>query len=421
MSARRNAQPWFLIASVALSASASSCDSDDAEVKAAGGSGGTSSTGAAGTTTGSEAGAGGSQAASFDCSAATDDVEKVVCAAEGFLGTLSDTELASVNLEYSDSADRTRWSNLPGVVRAGAQMSALSTPARAAALAFMETVLSENGASDLLGVLAADDYLGTQSSGGMGGPGGGGAQYSSDNYYVAIFGTPTTTGNWGIAYGGHHMAYNITYLDGVGYPVPNHIGVEPKASFTLNGTAYAPLSDEGSAMLAVFGSLSTAELASAFLQGQTFADVLIGPVEYGTGSADASKAKFPTGDNRTGVLVSSLSTAQQAVVTTAIEAWVGDYNPRRTTTMWRSSGHPPRRGTGASRTERLYVPGCVRRHAGGLGRDTTIGGRPGRERDLHAHRRAARVDRALLPGRRGHSGPDALPQHLPGQAVRLRG
>jgi hypothetical protein len=308
------------------SASVGGTSSGSAGMSAAGGSAGTS---AAGGSSGAVATGGSSGAASvsIDCSTGTTDTEATVCAAQAFLSSLSATELAAVQLEFTASADRTKWSNLPGVARAGAKMSALSTEARASAIAFMHSVLSEAGASDLDGVMAADDYLGTLSSG-MGGPGGMGAgQYSSDNYYVAIFGTPSTSASWGIAFGGHHMAFNIAFVTGTGYPIPNHIGVEPKSSFTINGRSYEPLSDEGNAMLAAFEGLSEAELASAYLSGQTFADVLIGPVEYGTGSEAAVTAKYPSGVNRTGVLVSSLTDAQKALVTVAIEEWVGDYRP----------------------------------------------------------------------------------------------
>jgi hypothetical protein len=264
-----------------------------------------------------------------DCTGAGTHIEQAVCAANALLATLSASDKALVNLAYTDSADRTKWSNLPGVTRAGVKMSALSATSQATALAMMKIVLSSAGMTDLTGVSAADDYLGSMSgSGGGGGPGGGGgAQYSSGNYTVAIIGTPSTSGNWEVMFGGHHMAYNVTYQAGVGYPVPNHLGVEPKAAFTQGGVSYQPMADEGAALTALFGSLSSTDLSTAYLNGQTFSDVLIGPVEYGTGSTAAVKAKFPTGANRTGVLVSSLSSAQQAMVTTAIGAWVSDYAP----------------------------------------------------------------------------------------------
>ena len=251
-----------------------------------------------------------------DCASATTTIDKAVCQANGFLAGLSTTELATANLSLSDTASRTKWSNLPTglVTRAGVQLGALSAANQANALALMSVVLSDT--SDLVGVRAADDYLAAN---------GGGTSYGAGLYYVAIFGTPSATGDWAIMFGGHHMAYNLMFSGGVGYPTPNHLGVEPKAAFTLDGQSYAPLAGEGNAMVAIFNQLSTADLSTAHLSG-TFSDVVVGPVEYATGSSAAAKAKFPTGANRTGVLVSSLSATQQALVTAAIGAWVSDFD-----------------------------------------------------------------------------------------------
>jgi hypothetical protein len=244
-------------------------------------------------------------------------MDKAVCQAQGFLGTLSATELTTANPAMTDTTARTKWSNLPTgmVARGGIKMGSLSTNSQAAALELMKTVLSADGYSDLDGIRAADSYLGTMQGG-----------YGADLYYVAIFGTPSATGQWEVMFGGHHMAFNIVYSGGEAHPTPNHQGAEPKAPFTLNGTTYAPVQGEGAAMQAIFTSLDSTQLASAYLSGQTFGDVLIGPVEYGTGSSTAAKNKFPTGTNRKGVLVSSLSADQQALVTASIAQWVGDYD-----------------------------------------------------------------------------------------------
>jgi len=257
-----------------------------------------------------------------DCTTATTNAAQVVCAANAFLATLTTTELATAQLSYSNAAARTVWSNLPGVTRNGIQAGAMTTATKTAALALAKTVLTTQGYDHMVGVFAGDDYLSSLSSGGGGG--GGGSAYSSDNYSFAILGTPSTTADWMLQIGGHHMAYNITYSAGVGYPVPHHLGVEPKAQFTVTGNyagTYQPLVDKGAAMFAMFAGFDTTQLSTGYLTGQTFADVLLGPVEYGTGSL--SKVVYPT---QTGVLVSSLTTTQQALVTTAIGTWVKDYN-----------------------------------------------------------------------------------------------
>jgi hypothetical protein len=212
---------------------------------------------------------------------------------------------------------------LPGVTRAGITLGSLTTSAQTAAFyAVADAALTDAGYADFNGVLAADDYLGTKQS-----------SYSSSNYHIAIIGTPSTTGLWMLQLGGHHMAFNITFNAGSAYPTPHHIGVEPKASFTVNNATYQVLADKAAAMLAIFygqtSSLSpttagSTALTSAYLTGQTFSDILIGPVEYNTGSYTAVAAKYPT-SNR-GVLVSSLTAAQQALVTAAITKFVSDYD-----------------------------------------------------------------------------------------------
>jgi hypothetical protein len=293
----------------------------------------------------------GAVAVASDCTSLQTHYAQVVCAANNFLATLTAAETTSVVYEFSNSAAKTVWSNLPGVTRNGIKFSALSAESLASALAVAKVALATQGYDHLIGVLAGDDYLnslqssGTSSGmssandagtagamvggtpgGGQGGPaaGGGGGGYGSGNYSIAFIGKPSTTSDWMLQIGGHHMAYNITYRTGVGYPVPHHLGVEPKASFTVAGDyagTYQPLNDRGTSMFAIFDAFSTDQMSSAYLSGQTFADVLLGPVEYGTGSE--AKVVYPT---QTGVLVSSLSTEEQAAVTTAIGTYVNDYD-----------------------------------------------------------------------------------------------
>lgn len=276
--------------------------------------GSASTTGTAGTSTSASTGTG-----NATCAGLATNIERVVCATDAFTATLTAAEKTSVQYAWTDAVAKTRWSNLPGAQRNGLKLGSLTAASRAAAMDVAVEVLSDAGYQDFIGVLAADDFLGTQG----GGPGGG--QYSSDNYYIAFIGVPSASGDWMLQIGGHHLAWNVTYLAGVGYPTPNHIGVEPKASFTINNATFAPLAEEGDALVALYGSLSAAELSSAYLNGQTFADVLLGPDEYATG--DYSNVVYPTGANRKGIQASTLTAAQQALVTSAIAQWTKDFDP----------------------------------------------------------------------------------------------
>ncbi|MCB9746513.1 MAG: DUF3500 domain-containing protein [Alphaproteobacteria bacterium] len=257
-----------------------------------------------------------------DCSGA-EGAEAVVCAAENFLATLDADELSAVGYDFDDATSKTRWSNLPpgAVTRNGLTQEELSAESLEALHAFAAVLLSADGYEDFVGVLAADDYLGEQGGGG-GGPGGG--SYASSNYIIAFFGTPSTSASWMVQLGGHHMAYNVTYVAGEGFPTPNHLGAEPKGSFTLDSESYDPVSAEGQAFVDLFAALSSTELEAAYLSGQSFGDVLLGPVEYETGSLSA--VSYPTGSSRGGVQVSELDDAAQALVTAVIEQWVADFD-----------------------------------------------------------------------------------------------
>jgi hypothetical protein len=228
---------------------------------------------------------------------------------------------------------KTDWSNLPpGAIRfsrPGITLSQLTNSTQIAAFnALAKVALSTAGYTDFQGVLAADDYLGyTKNATG----------YGADLYHIAFVGTPSETGLWTLMLGGHHMAFNITFNQGCAYPTPHHIGVEPRTSFTANSATsynyyssgtYQVLADKASAMTAVFTGLSSTELSSAFLTGQTFSDILIGPVEADTGSYASVTTKFTAiaSSSTRGVLVSSLSTNQQSMVTAAIEQYVNDYD-----------------------------------------------------------------------------------------------
>ena len=228
---------------------------------------------------------------------------------------------------------KTNWSNLPpGAIqfsRPGITLASVTTATQIAAFnALAKTALSTQGYADFQGVLAADDYLGyTKNANG----------YGADLYHVAFVGTPSQTGAWTLMLGGHHMAFNINFNSGCSYPTPHHIGVEPRTAFTSNthtsnnwydAGSYTVLADKAAAMLAVFTGLDSTSLNSAFLTGQTFSDILIGPVEANTGSYSTVTTKFSAiaSSSTRGVLVSGLTTAQQALVTAAITQFTGDYD-----------------------------------------------------------------------------------------------
>jgi len=236
-------------------------------------------------------------------------LEQVVCLAEAFKATLSSTQVSTMQLSYSKS-NAQKWSNLPAAMssRLGINLATLTTAQLAAFRNLMIAVLAlkatDEGYDEMLGNLVADDYLSTI---------GGGSSYGAGNYYLAFFGTPSTTGLWEILFTGHHYTQPYTFNAGqVTGVTPAFRGVEPAAVVTANSRSYQPIEQERVAFANLLTGLSSSEQAIAKLSG-TYTDLVLGPGQDG---------KFPS--TKSGLRVGDLSSDKQALVLTAIKLYVND-------------------------------------------------------------------------------------------------
>jgi hypothetical protein len=230
-------------------------------------------------------------------------------AATSFYNSLSSSQQSTVQLAWSVDAAR-RWSNLPAamVSRNGLKWGNLSTAQQTAANAMIKAALGDTGSSLQSGMQAADDYLAAN---------GGGSSYGNGNYYVAFIGTPTSTGFWILQITGHHLTWNIALNGSYKSPTPLFLGVEPKGSFTVNGTSYDPMLAQRTA----FANLGAALLgySAAKLSG-TYSDILFGA--NGSGSIDGSCPRAYSSVTTHGIAYSALSSADQALVQAAIRSYV---------------------------------------------------------------------------------------------------
>ena len=242
----------------------------------------------------------------------TTAVADVVAAATTFIGTLSMSQQTALKPAFN-STNVTKWSNLPcgSSCRLGLQLSSLTSTQVAAALAVVQAATGTtagDGYNEIRQIRAADDNLGAVQNG-----------YGNGIYFIAFLGEPSTTGTWMLQFGGHHLATNITFSNGVVTgATPKFEGVEPLTFTTANanvlptGTVCAPLSNEASTMLAMLNGLTTTQKATAKITS-SFNDVVLGPGQDGN---------FPT--TKVGLQCSQLTSAQQALVTAAMAPWVQD-------------------------------------------------------------------------------------------------
>ena len=206
------------------------------------------------------------------------------------------------------------------VARQGVGLGALTTTQLAAAYALMQAALSTDGFNRFQGIRAADGYIATASS--M-------YQWGYGNYYIAFVGTPSSSSAWQLQFSGHHDSVNLTFNGKYTSASPYFIGVEPPTSFTYSGTTYTPQLEKQRAAMYALNQTLTSNTA-ALLSG-TFDDVVEGVGSSGTDSN--YPLTYPTGTTDRGVLYSTLTTAQQAYIQTAIEAWVNDINTTEATSL----------------------------------------------------------------------------------------
>ena len=236
-------------------------------------------------------------------------VAQIVCLTEAFKATLSSTQLASAQLTYT-KANAQKWSNLPAALssRIGINLASLSTTQLAAFRNLMVALLAlgtnNEGYDEMIGNLVADDYLKSI---------GGGSDYGAGTYYISFLGTPSATGLWSILFTGHHYTQPYTFNAGAFTGVtPAFRGTEPQAAVTSANRTYQAFEQERLAFAAMLTGLSTAEQTTAKLSG-TYTDLVLGPGQDG---------KFPS--TKSGLQVSALSAAKQALVLEAIKLYFND-------------------------------------------------------------------------------------------------
>lgn len=202
-----------------------------------------------------------------DCAQETEAPE---AAALRFLEALTPA-LREAAVFPSGEPTRSRWSNLPvGILDYrpnGARLGDLDESQRGALFRLLASMLSPRGCAVTLGVVSAEGALAES-------PRAARLGWGADNYYLAVFGEPSDDSRWGLQFGGHHLAVNLTRIAGETYLSPTFVGIEP-AEHEREGQTLAPLRPFAEAGLAVVASLDEAERGTALLPSRPD-DILTG-------------------------------------------------------------------------------------------------------------------------------------------------
>ena len=131
---------------------------------------------------------------------------EMTAAAQKYLATLSAEQREKSLLEY-DTPRRTDWHFIPKDERKGLQVKEMTDDQRAAALALMQSALSEVGYDKATKIMELEGFLLALEKGR-------GPVRDPRRYYVTLFGEPTDDGRWGLSVEGHHLSLNFVVEKG---------------------------------------------------------------------------------------------------------------------------------------------------------------------------------------------------------------
>lgn len=246
-----------------------------------------------------------------DATTTAGTIAATAAAAQAFLATLTDEQQAAVLYDYDDETKTTSWSNFPVtfVERAGLNLADLTTEQQTAALAVLESLLSDEAYATVQGIMGGDEYLAENSSS---------TESSLGQYYIAFFGDPSDTSAFEVQFGGHHLGINAT-LDGTADAItfaPTHLGIQPAVYTDADGTEVQPFDGIYTDAFAFFDSL-TADQQETLTSG----DVSM--------CAPGDTCEFSSGAGLTGA---DLTDDQRQLLLALVANWAGMADEETTAT-----------------------------------------------------------------------------------------
>lgn len=288
---KRRAATWITASALVLSLSLAGCATTVASTPATT----SASSGSASAITAEATG-------TADATSTAQTITDTAAAAEAFLATLSDEQREAVLYAYDDATKTTSWSNFPVtfVERAGLNLADLTAEQKTAAMAVLETLLSDEAYATVTGIMGGDQYLLENSST---------TEASLGQYYIAFFGDPSDSAAWELQFGGHHLGINAS-LDGSTDAItfaPTHLGLQPAVYTDADGNEVKPFEGIYADAFAFFDSL-TAEQQQVLTSGEV------------SMCSPGDTCEFATGSGLTGA---DLTDEQKQLLLALMANWVG--------------------------------------------------------------------------------------------------
>ncbi len=227
-------------------------------------------------------------------------------AAEKFLATLTAEQKSKTALPFAGE-ERENFHYTPRD-RAGLPFKEMNDAQRNAAMALLDTALSEKGKLQATQIITLEGILAEIEKNPT--------YRDSGKYYVSIFGTPGDKKGWGWRFEGHHLAFNITLADGkIISGTPTFMGTNPAEVRDGPHKGLRVLREEEDLARALITTLIASGKTGAIFSHKP-------PEEIITGEKRAVSALEPVG-----VLTTEMTPAQRDALITLISKYISRYRP----------------------------------------------------------------------------------------------
>lgn len=225
--------------------------------------------------------------------------ERMVSAANAFLDTL--TRFQHNRAVYAfDDEERLNWHFIPRD-RNGAVFRGMTDEQLTAAHELLRTFFSASGYAQAEAVRDLENVLAEIEVNGR-------FERDPELYYLTIFGEPGMDSNWALRYEGHHLAFNWTFVRGLGIASsPQFFGSNPAEVRSGSRLGTRVLAAEEDIARELLMSLSEAQKITAVISSDVPRDIITG----------ASKLAEPL--ERSGIAYSDLNSAQKLMLMRLIE------------------------------------------------------------------------------------------------------
>lgn len=234
----------------------------------------------------------------------SDLVAPMAEAVNAYLESLDEGQLKQSQFPF-DSADRSDWHYVPKE-RKGLSWAAMTAEQLHLSKQVFVIAFSESGHAKAKGVIAGENILWEKSDH---------SEFRNPKkYFVSVFGTPTTTGSWGVAIEGHHLSVNITVVDGHEvFVTPSFFGANPDVHDQGPLKGSRPLAGEADQALKLVSMLDEAQFAQAKFSDKPLKEII----------TQADRKVVPLAE--VGLSAAKMNEAQRSQLLVLIREYVGRY------------------------------------------------------------------------------------------------